>query len=137
MGADLPNLFLEDLQILKGLGAAAGVPQNGGGVEQGHHVHPGLLKPLAVLLGDLEVGLDEPHGGDAAQTYDDLGPDDGHLVAQVADAGVLLRIQGITVLRRTALDHVGDVHVLFSAQVNDLQHVVQQLATPAHKGLSL
>ena len=40
-------------------------------------------------------------------------------------------------LRRTALDDVGNVDVLMPVQVDELQHVVQQLAPPAHKGLAL
>ena len=103
-------------------------------MEQGGHVDPGLLKPLAVLLGDFEVGLDETDGGDAPQADDDFGADQGHLVAQVADAGVLLGVQRVAVVGGTAFDHVGDVHVLVPAQVDELQHLVQQLAAPAHKG---
>ena len=106
-------------------------------MEQGHHLDAGLLEPLAVFLGDLEILLDDAHGGDAAQTYDDLGADQGRLIAEIADAGILLRIQGVPVLRRTALDDVGNVDVLMPVQVDELQHVVQQLAPPAHKGLAL
>ena len=64
----------------------------------GHHMDPGLFKPLSVLSGDLEVLTDEPHGGDTAQTDDDLGADQGHLITEVADAGLDLRVEGITVL---------------------------------------
>ena len=63
-------------------------------MEYGHHGDAGLFKPQAMLTSDLEVGFDEAHGGDPSQTDDDLRPDEGHLVAEVADAGVLLRVQG-------------------------------------------
>ena len=104
---------------------------------EGGHGHAGLFHPLAVLPGDAIVLPDEAHGGDAAQADDDLGPDEGHLVAEIADAGILLGVQGVTVVGGTALDDVGDVHVFLPVQVDELQHVVQQLARPAHKGLAL
>ena len=104
---------------------------------QGGHPHPGLPDPLAVLPGDLEVLPDEAAGGDAAQAHDDLGADQGHLGPEIADAGVLLGVQGVPVLGRAALDDVGDVHVLRPVQVDELQHLVQQLAPPAHEGLPL
>ena len=52
-------------------------------------------------------------------------------------AGLLLRVQRIPVLGRAAFDDVGDVDVLLPVQIDDLQHLVQQLSAPAHKGLSL
>ena len=106
-------------------------------MEQGGHPYAVLLKPLAVLPGDLEVRLDKTAGGDSAQADDDFGADQRHLAAQIVDAGVLLGVQRVPVLGRTALDHVGDVDILLTAQVHHLQHVVQQLAAPAHKGLAL
>lgn len=99
MGANLTDFSLKLLQILKGLRTAAGVPKDGGGMENSGHMDSGLLKPLAVFLGNLEVGLNQAHGGNPPQAHDDLGPDQGHLVAQVADAGLLLQIQRIPVLR--------------------------------------
>ena len=90
-----------------------------------------------MLPGDFEIRLDETHGGDPPQTDDDLWTDEGHLVAKVVNTGVLLRIQRVPVLRRTAFDDVGDVHVFLPAQIDELQHLVQQLAAPPHKGLTL
>ena len=73
MVADLPNFRLEGFEVQEGLRFFPGVPQQGGGVEEGHDLDPAFLKPLPVLLGDFEVLLDDPHGGDAAQADDDLG----------------------------------------------------------------
>ena len=137
MLADLPDLGLDALQIVEGLRLAPGIPEEGGGVVQGGHPHPVFLEPLPVLPGDLEVLLDELHGGDAPQTDDDLGPQQRHLVAEIVDAGVLLGVQGVPVLGRAALDDVGDVDVFRPVQVDDGEHLIQQLAAPAHEGLTL
>ena len=94
-GAYLTDPGLEALEIQKGVRTAAGVPQDGGGVEHGHHGHAGLFKPKTVLPGDFEIRLDETHGGDPPQTDDDLWTDEGHLVAKVVNTGVLLRIQDV------------------------------------------
>ena len=76
-GAYLTDPGLEALEIQKGVRTAAGVPQDGGGVEHGHHGHAGLFKPKTVLPGDFEIRLDETHGGDPPQTDDDLWTDEG------------------------------------------------------------
>ena len=137
MLADLPDLGLDALQIVEGLRLAPGIPEEGGGVVQGGHPHPVFLEPLPVLPGDLEVLLDELHGGDAPQTDDDLGPQQRHLVAEIVDAGVLLGVQGVPVLGRAALDDVADVHVLLPAQPDEGEHLIQQLPRLAHKGDAL
>ena len=103
----------------------------------GGHGHPCFLHPLPVLLGDPIVGVNEPLGGDAAQADDHLGAQQGHLVAQIADTGVLLGVQGVPVVGRAALDNIGDVYVFLPAQINEGEHIVQQLACGAHKGLPL
>ena len=86
--------------------------------------HPVLLHPLPMLLGDPVVRLDQAHGGDPAQTHHDFGLDQLHLLPEVADAGVLLRVQRVPVLGRAALDDVGDVEVLLPAQAHQAQHLV-------------
>ena len=106
-------------------------------MEGGHHQGAALLKENAVLLGDLQIRLDQLLPGDPPQAHQDLGPQQGELVAQVANAGFLLLRQGVPVLGRPALDDVGDVHVGVPVQVYSSQHLVQQLATPAHKGFPL
>ena len=50
VGAQLLDLGLELFQVLKGLGPAPGVPEDGRRVEQGGHMDTGLFEPLAVLL---------------------------------------------------------------------------------------
>ena len=114
-----------------------GVAQQGGGVEGGHHQHAVFLEELPVLLGDLDVGLDQLHGGHPAQAHQNLGPEQGELVAQPADAGLLLLGEGVPVLRGPALDDIGDVDVALPVQVHRRQELIQVLAGPAHKGLSL
>ena len=58
--------------------------------------------PLPVLPHDLVVGLDEPHGGNAPETDDELGADEPNLLAEILDANVLLGGKGIAVLGRAA-----------------------------------
>ena len=55
---------------------------------------------------------------------------------QPADAGVLLHRERIAVVRRAALDDVGDIDVL-ALHADDRQHVVEQHARLADKGLAL
>lgn len=58
MLAHFPDLGLELFQVFKGIGPLAGVPEDGGGVQDGRHPDAGLLKPLAVLPGDFKILLD-------------------------------------------------------------------------------
>ena len=120
--------------MLIGLGAFAHVSQKGGGVVNGGHPDAAPLHPGAVLAGDAEIGIDKPLGGDAAEADDDLRLHQCHLIAQILDAGVLLRFQGIPVPGRTAFDNVGNVAVGVSIQVDDGQHIVQQFARRANEG---
>ena len=53
-------------------------------VNGGHKV-VALFKPLTVLLGDLEVGLDKSHCRNSAKAYDDLGVDESDLLADNDD----------------------------------------------------
>ena len=103
---------------------------------QRHHQAAVLLEELTVLLADLKVRADDLHGADAAQTHDDLGLHQCPLPLEVALAGVLLRVHGIPVLRRAALNGVGDIQAA-AVQPDHLQHIVQQLAAPTHEGLAL
>ena len=90
-----------------------------------------------MLLGDFQIRLNQLLPGDAAQAHQDFRPQQRELVAQVADAGLLLLGQGVPVVGRPALDNVGDVDVGVPVQIHGGQHLVQQLAAPAHKGLPL
>ena len=102
----------------------------------GRHLDAAPLEPLAVLLGDLEILLDDGFGSNPTQADDDLGLHQCCLPPQIADAGVLFHVQRVPVLGRTALYHVGDID-LGTVQMDDLQHIVQQLTGPAHKGDAL
>ena len=95
----------------------------------------GLFKPLAVLLGDLEILPDEAHGGNAAQADNDFGAEQRHLVAEIADAGLYLHVEGVTVLGWTAFDRIADEYP-GAVQVDEGEHIVQQLTRLAHKGLA-
>ena len=101
-----------------------------------HHQAVLPLVELSVLQRDLEIRTDQLHGTDAAEAHDDLGLHQRPLPPQEAAARVLLRIHRIAVLRRAALDGIGDVDAA-PVQSDHVQHVVQQLAAPPHKGLAL
>ena len=89
-----------------------------------------------MLLRDAEIRLDKLHGADAPQTHQDFRLHQLHLPPQIAAARLLLGVQRIPVLRRAALDTVGDIDAL-TGQADHLQHIVQQLPGPAHKRLPL
>ena len=89
----------------------SGVAQQGGGVKGCHHQGFPLLKEDAVFLGDFDVRLDELHGGNATQAHQDLGPQQGELVAEIADAGLLFLGLGVPVHRGAAFHNIGDIHI--------------------------
>ena len=90
-----------------------------------------------MLAGHLVVRLDQRHGGNAPHAHNDLGPDERHLVAQVAHAGGDLLLLRVAVLRRAALYYIGYVDIAAAVQVDVVQHFIHQLAAAPHKGLSL
>ena len=106
-------------------------------MQRRHHQHAVFFKEQAVLARDAKVRLDDPHRGDPAQTDDDLGAQQLDLVAQPADAQLLLLGLGVAVVRRTALDDIGDIDILFSVQIHRQQHFVEQHTGSAHKRLAL
>ena len=74
-----------------------------------HHQDTVFLKELAMFFGDAEIRFDELHGGNTAQTHQDLRAHEIKLIAQPTDAGILFLRLGIPVFRRTAFDDVGDI----------------------------
>ena len=89
-----------------------------------------------MLLRDAEVRLDELHCGYAAKADDYLRLKQSYLPLEPLGAGHLLRLQRVAVLGRAALHHVADVY-LCAVEVDELEHVVKQLAAAADKGLAL
>ena len=136
MFTQLPNLGLNVLQIHKGLRPLLLIPQKRRRVIDGGHLHAAPLEPLPMLLRDFEILLDDGLGGDPPQTDNDLRLHQRRLPPQIADAGVLLHVQRIPVLGRAALHHIGNID-LGAVQMDNLQHIVQQLTGPAHKGDAL
>ena len=100
----------------------------------GAHPDSVFLCPLAMLLGDPVVFPDKLLGGDSSETDNDFRSDQRHLISQVTDASFLLCLQRIPVMRRAALDDIGNVTV-FSAQVHNGKHVIQKMPCRTHKGL--
>ena len=68
----------------------ARIAQEIGRMINGSHQIVPLWKPFSMLLGDAEIGLDETRRRDATQADNDLWAQQAHLLAQIADAGILL-----------------------------------------------
>ena len=73
------QLGFDGLHVLHHLLFLAGIAEEKGGVIYGAHDKGALFKPLPVLTGNAEIGLDEAHGGHAAKAHDDLGANESHL----------------------------------------------------------
>lgn len=114
-----------------------GVAQQGSGMDHRHHEHALLLEPCSVLAGDTQIGLDEPHPGDPAESHDDARPDQARLLPEVGKATLLLALFGVAVVRRAALDDIGDVNILMPVEVDGVQHLVEELSCSADKGFAL
>ena len=63
MFAQLSDLGLNTFQVQKGLRALLLIPQQRRRVIDGRHLDAAPLEPLAVLLRDLEILLDDGFGG--------------------------------------------------------------------------
>src|SRR4030042_1667122 len=90
------------------------------------------LLGLAVHLADC-VARGEPGQGVAAQTDDELGPDDLDLLLQVLAAGVDLAGKRVAVAGRAALDDVGDEYLL-PPEADGGDQFVQEAAGRANEG---
>ena len=95
-----------------------------------------LFDELPVLAGDLEIWPDQAHGGDAAETDDDLRLEELRLRAQKIDTGVLLGLHGVPVFGRAAFDEIRDVAVV-AAKVDDREHLVEEFARRADERIAL
>jgi len=105
-------------------------------VVEGGAEHAPALDPGAVVVGNTEIGVDQPLGGDTAQADQYLGLQKGDLVFQVADAGILLLGLRIPVSGRAAFDNIGNIAVV-PVQIDDGEHIVQELTRRTHKGDAL
>jgi len=81
-------------------------------------------------------GLQEVLRGHTPERDDEPGLDDVELLEQIGNAGLHFVRLGVAIVRRTALENVGDVDVL-ALEVDGLEDLVQQLAHRADEGLAL
>ena len=137
MLTDLVDFFSELQKIVKRVGLAARVAEDGGGMEHCHHKYTVFLEPDTVLLGDFYIGLYDPAGGDPAQAHDYLWSDKADLVAQPFDTHLLLLGLGVAVFGRAALNDICYVNILVAVKVNGGEHFVEQLTRSAHERLAL
>ena len=89
-----------------------------------------------MLAGDAEILSDQCTGCDPSETDDDLRRHRCDLRIQPGSAGFDFIITRVTVMRRTAFDHVGDID-LRSVQVDQFEHGVQQFSGRTYEGDTL
>ena len=137
MLADLLDLLPQGQKVGEGVRLAAGLAEKSGRVVGGHEEDAVLIVELAVLPDYRKVLPDHPLGRHPPQTDHDLRFEQTELLPQPGHTGFALGGQGVAVLRRAALDDVGDIAVLFAVQVDGEEVFVQQLAAAAHKRQAL
>ena len=137
MGAVVPDRLLKRLEVHEGVRTEPRVPQQGGGVIERHRHDPVLDRPLAVLPADLEIGPDEAHRGDPPQTDKDLRAYELDLMLQPRAAGGDLLLRGVTILRRTAFDGIGDINIRFPVEIHRGEVFIEQLPPAADERLTL
>ena len=86
--------------------------QRSGGVEHGKHPEILHLERLAAHLHDADLLAEQGLHGEVAEGADHLGFDQLDLLEEKWLAGLDLVRLGVAVLRRAALDDVGDVYVV-------------------------
>jgi len=136
-GIDLEGLGAEGQEVVEGGRLVGRVAQEGGRMVGAHEVDALAQNELAMLPGDAEIRVDEALRRHAAKTDDDLRADKADLLAEPADADVLLIGTRVPVLGRPAFHHVGYIDIDIPIQINCRQHLIQQLAGRAHKRLPL
>ena len=92
--------------------------------------------PAASQLRHWRVDGEQVFRGHRPQRDHSPGLDNRDLAEEEWRASVALVTLRGAVSRRAALDHVGDVDI-FAAHAHGLDHVIQQLASASHEGLSL
>ena len=123
IGAMLSHHFLQGLEIPKGFGALIRVAEQRRGMEHSHAPGTVDFEPFSVLPGDAEFWVDELHGGNSTQTYNELGPEQFDLRIEPGTAAFPFCGLWIAVLGRAAFDDVGDVAVP-AAKADDGQNLV-------------
>ena len=103
----------------------------------GGHENTALADELSMLTGDAVILPNQAHGSDSSKTHENLWLDQLDLLLQIANASILLRLERITVLGRTALDNIGDIAILTAIKVDDTEHIIKELSGSAHKRLTL
>ena len=124
-------------EILKCLRLVVGVAKQGRRVESSHHKHAVFFNKFAVLLRNLEIGTDEPLCGNPSDANNDFRSHKSDLLPKPCDAGVLLLGLWVAIVRRSALNHVSYVNILFPIQAYCVKVFIQKLAAPADKGFTL
>ena len=75
--------------------------------------------------------------GNAPHHKDHLRAEQLYLRVQKGGAAASFLRRRVTVLRRAAFNHIGDIAVGFARKLNSLQHLVEELPRPTDKGSAL
>ena len=130
--------FISQLKkILKRLRLVVRIAKQGSGVKCSHHENPVLFNKLAMLLRYLEIGTDKPLSGNSTDTNYNFRAHKPDLLSKPRDASALLLRLGITIVRRSAFNHVGDVNILSPVQPDCVKVFIEKLTAPADKRFTL
>ena len=136
MFADLCDFLPQGHKVAKDSGLVVWVAQQRCGVVGRHEQCALLVEKFTVVAGNREARVEHPLRGHAAQTDNDFGTDQLKLLAQPRHARGGFFRQRVAVLRRTALDAVGDVDAR-AVEPDHREHIVEELARPADERLAL
>ena len=105
-------------------------------MKHGKHLEAPCLLQGSVEAGDAHVRAQDELGGKVSQGHDPLRIDGAGLLPQVVSAQLDFLRPGVPVAGRSALQHVGNEHVL-PLQARIGEQLVEVLARRAHEGLAL
>ena len=106
-------------------------------MKSSHHIGFTLFEEFAVLPCYAEVRRNEPLRRYPAETNDDNGSYKLHLLSQIRQAKLgFLRLR-VTVVRRTALDHVCNVYILISVEIKQGKIHIEKPSAFSDKGKPL
>src|SRR5450759_5001817 len=124
------------LEVVEERVLLAGVVQRHGRVEDRHDLPSLHVVQLAAQRRDARRRIEQPACREVAERGDDLGVDEPNLLREERRARRDLDRDGVAVVRRPALEHVGDVD-LRACQADRGEQLVKELPCRADEGLAL
>ena len=127
--SELFDFILKLKEILKAFAFFSRISQKCCGVECAHHECAVLFIENTVLLCYLEIGGDETHCGNSADTYDDFRTHDTYQLTKPHKTLVHFLRSGVTVFRRSAFEHIGYIYVFLSVKTYAVEIQIKELAS--------